>query len=79
MCSRLLYPIDAMPFDATDSRGICDVTAERDGLAALLSIELANSTREAHRSATRQKVFALIGGNDCDWLARGGKGSRAKI
>jgi hypothetical protein len=61
MCRRLLYPIDAMPFDVTDSRGICDVTAVRVAGASLPS-GLANNSRETHRSESRQKVFALIGG-----------------
>jgi len=73
MCNRLLYPIDAMPFDTTDARGMCDVTAVRarrgtspsdwrTGLAVLFSSEFAIKSREVQKNNSTQTDFALIGG-----------------
>jgi len=78
MCSRLLYPIDAMPFDTTDSRGMCDVTAARAGATLLLSSELAIESREAQRNNISRTDFAIIRGNGVIPLTRRDEPSRAK-
>src|SRR5207253_1180328 len=54
----------AIPFEATDSRGIREVMAVRAGLTVLFSRELAIKSREAQRNNNSQTDFALIPGSD---------------